>query len=252
MSLELLKLIARDQQIFSIDDLSKKTQIKKDILKVILSRLVDRGFIETIEKGKYLIIPLGSEKGKYTLHEFVIGSYLVEPAAISYWSALNYFGLSEQIPNTVFIQTTSRKKKTFINVFGVDYQMVRIKPEKFFGFKKEWFEETPVTITDKEKTIIDCLDQPQYSGGVIEVVKAMSNKSLKFVTLNQYAIKFDNSNLIRRLGFLFDLLDFPHTLPLPKSNKYIPLDPTMPVIGNKIPKWRLVNNLGDSIKGDLE
>jgi len=37
------------------------------MLWVILSRMEEKGFIERIEKGKYLIIPLGSEKGKYTL-----------------------------------------------------------------------------------------------------------------------------------------------------------------------------------------
>ncbi|GAJ16306.1 unnamed protein product, partial [marine sediment metagenome] len=51
----------------------------------VLYRLQQRGAIERIEKGKYLIIPLGAEKGKYTLHEFVIGSLLVEPYSIAYW-----------------------------------------------------------------------------------------------------------------------------------------------------------------------
>jgi predicted transcriptional regulator of viral defense system len=39
----------------------------------------EKGSIERVEQGKYLIIPLSNEKGKYTLHEFVIASYLVEP-----------------------------------------------------------------------------------------------------------------------------------------------------------------------------
>ena len=79
MTIEVLKSMAKEGQMFSFDSIYKKTQIKKEVLSVILSRLEDRGFIERIERGKYLIIPLGSEKGKYTLHEFVIGSYLVEP-----------------------------------------------------------------------------------------------------------------------------------------------------------------------------
>jgi predicted transcriptional regulator of viral defense system len=42
------------------------------VLWVILSRLEKKGWIERIEKGKYIIIPLGAEKGKYTLNEFII------------------------------------------------------------------------------------------------------------------------------------------------------------------------------------
>jgi predicted transcriptional regulator of viral defense system len=125
--------------------------------------LQQRGAIERIEKGKYLIIPLGAEKGKYTLHEFVIGSLLVQPYSIAYWSALNYYGLTEQIPATVFIQTITRKFNINPKVFGIQYKIVKIKESKCFGIRKEWIEETQINITDKEKTIIDCLNLPQYA-----------------------------------------------------------------------------------------
>jgi len=158
MTIEILKAMAKENQVFSFAQLYQKTHIKKEMLWVILSRMEEKGFIERIEKGKYLIIPLGSEKGKYTLHEFVIASYLVEPYAISYWSALHHYGLTEQIPGTVFVQTPARKKKNLMEIFGVNYQIVRVKEDKFFGLRKEWIEENSVSITDKEKTIIDCLE----------------------------------------------------------------------------------------------
>ena len=52
-----------------------------------------------------MIIPLGAEKGKYTLNEFIIGSLLVTPYSVAYWSALNFYGMTEQIPNA---KTASR------------------------------------------------------------------------------------------------------------------------------------------------
>ncbi len=252
MTIEILKSMAKEGQVFSFDQLYKKTQIKKEVLSVILSRLEDRGFIERIEKGKYLIIPLGSEKGKYTLHEFVIGSYLVEPSAISYWSALHYYGMTEQIPSTVFVQTPARKKKSLMNIFGLNYRIVRIKNEKFYGLRKEWIEEMPVNITDKEKTIIDCLDKPQYSGGIIEVAKALKTGLLDHERLSEYALKIDNFAVVRRLGYLCDRMDFPVELPPPKSKKYLLLDPTMTPTGFNDSKWRLVVNLDTMLLEDLE
>jgi len=252
MTIEILKSMAKEGQVFSFDQLYKKTQIKKEMLSVILSRLEDRGFIERIEKGKYLIIPLGSEKGKYTLHEFVIGSYLVEPSAISYWSALHYYGMTEQIPSTVFVQTPARKKKSQMNIFGLNYRIVRIKKEKFYGLRKEWIEEVPVNITDKEKTIIDCLDKPQYSGGIIEVAKALKTGSLDHERLSEYALKIDNFAVVRRLGYLCDRMGFQVELPPPKSKKYLLLDPTMPPTGFNDSKWRLVVNLDTMLLGNLE
>ena len=239
MTLDILKSMAKEGQVFSISQLYEKTYIKKEVLKVILSRMEEKGSIERIERGKYLIIPLSSEKGKYTLHEFVIASYLVEPYAISYWSALHYYGLTEQIPNTVFVQTPARKKKSQMEIFGVNYQIVRMKEDKFFGIRKEWIEETPVSITDKEKTIIDCLDKPHYAGGIIEAAQALKNSSLDYDKLRTYAIRMDNFAVIRRLGYLCERVGVPLDLPQPRSRSYLLLDPTMPASGENDAKWRL-------------
>ena len=252
MTIEILKSMAKENQVFSFAQLYEKTHIKKEMLWVILSRMEEKGFIERIEKGKYLIIPLGSEKGKYTLHEFVIASYLVEPFAISYWSALHHYGLTEQIPNTVFVQTPARKKKSQMEIFGVNYQIVRVKEEKFFGVRKEWIEETPISITDKEKTIIDCLDKPHYAGGIIEVSKALKTGSLDYNQLSTYALKIDNFAVVRRLGYLCEQMGIPVNLPLPPSKKYLLLDPTMPAKGKNDPKWRLVINHDTVLPESLE
>jgi predicted transcriptional regulator of viral defense system len=247
MTIEILKSMAMENQIFSFDQLYQKTHIGKGTLRVILFRLEEKGFIERIDKGKYLIIPLGSEKGKYTLHEFVIGSYLVDPYAVSYWSALHHYGLTEQIPTTVFVQTPARKSKSTLEIFGVNYQIVRVKEEKFFGIRKEWIGETPVSITDKEKTIVDCLDKLHYSGGIIEVAKSLKNSSLDHDRLTDYALQIDNFAVIRRLGYLCEKMGVPINLPPLRSKKYLLLDPTMPAQGKNDPKWRLVIN-NDSVQ----
>jgi predicted transcriptional regulator of viral defense system len=171
-----------------------------------------------------------------------MASYLVEPYAISYWSALHHYGFTEQIPSTVFVQTTARKKKSRIAIFGVNYQIVRVKEDKFFGIRKEWIEEAQVSITDKEKTIIDCLDKPHYAGGIIEIAKALKNSSLNYNQLAEYALQLDNFAVIRRLGYLCEKMGVPINLPPPRSNKYLLLDPTMPAKGVNDPKWRLLIN----------
>ena len=252
MTLEILKSMAKENQVFSFSQLFQKTHIKKEVLKVILSRMEERGFIERVERGKYLIIPLSSEKGKYTLHEFVIASYLVEPSAISYWSALHHYGLTEQIPGTVFIQTPARKKKNVLEIFGVNYQIVRVKEDKFFGVRKEWIEENAVNITDKEKTIIDCLDKPHYAGGIIEAAKALKNSSLDYNQLSAYALRINNFAVVRRLGYLCERMGVPLNLPQPRSKSYLLLDPTMPSKGENDAKWRLIINVDTLLPGSSE
>ena len=231
------------KKVFTVEEAAKIGGIDRNVLKVILSRLEKKGWVERIEKGKYMVIPLGARKGEYTLNEFVIGSLLVDPSAIAYWSALNYHGLTEQIPATVFVQTTSRKKKQELEIFGVRYRIVRIKEGKFFGIEGAWLEEFQVNVTDREKTIVDCLDKPGLCGGIIEVAKALKHGEFDFEKLSEYAIKIGNSGVVRRLGYLCDVLGLQISLPEIKAKSYLLLDPTMPKKGETNGKWRLIINL---------
>jgi len=251
-SIDLLNSLAKKGNTFIFVDALKISNLSTKSVQKVLYRLQQRGAIERIEKGKYLIIPLGAEKGKYTLHEFVIGSLLVEPYSIAYWSALNYYGLTEQIPTTVFIQTITRRFNHNPEVFGVQYKIAKVKKEKIFGIRKEWIEETQINITDKEKTIIDCLDKPQYCGGIIEVAKALKNNKFNQKKLQNYAQRIGNSGVLRRLGYLCELLNIKIKLPKLNTRNYLLLDPTIPEKGPKSAKWRLIVNLDEKILGEFE
>jgi len=248
MRINLLDELSK-KKAFTIEDAEQLGYTNKSVLKVVLSRLEKKGWIERIEKGKYIVIPLGAEKGKYTLHEFVLGSYLVDPCVISYWSALNYYGFTEQIPRTIFIQTTSRKKHQEVSIFGITYKTIRVKEEKIFGIEKAWFEETQINLTNREKTIIDCLDKPQHAGGIIEVAKALRTEEYDKKILVKYAKRIHNSGVIRRLGYICDFLQVPINLPEIKTRNYLKLDPILPETNKLDSKWHLIIN---EVLGDLE
>jgi len=247
-----IDLLAKQGETFTFEDALRITGLSRESLKKFIYRLEKRGWIERIEKGKYMIIPLGAEKGKYTLHEFVIGSMLAQPYCISYWSALHHYGLTEQIPNTVFMQTTTKKKEQKHEVFGVYYRIIRIKKEKMFGIRKERIDEASINITDREKTIIDCLDKPHYCGGIVEVAKALNNERMDKERLRSYSERIGNSGVVRRLGYLSDILGLNLQLPDIDTRNYLYLDPTMPKKGPKNSRWRLVINLDEKVLGELE
>lgn len=252
MRIQLLDMLAEKNKAFTADQ-AYKAWGAGAATKMLLSRMEKNGWIERIERGKYMILPLGTKKGKYTLHEFVIGSMLVRPAVIAYWSALHHHGLTEQAPRTVFIQTTSRKGCSMKEVFGLEYQIIRIRPYKLFGSKKIILDETEVLVTDPEKTIIDCLDRPDLCGGVVEVAKAISSGSPNMKKLADYASRIGNTGVGRRLGFLLDRYgESSPELARPKARNYLLLDPSMPSAGKKNGKWRLTVNLDDKSLGELE
>src|SRR5437879_4359895 len=138
-------------------------------------RLLERkGWIARIERGKYLVIPLeaGPER-KWSEDSYLIAAELVQPAAISYWSAIRHWNWTEQIPRIVYVQSTSRKKNPRRTVFGVQYEFVTVNKRKFYGHVKTWHNGNAILITDKEKTLIDCADDVERAGSLEELSKAV-------------------------------------------------------------------------------
>lgn len=235
--------IAREKQVFTIEDAQRIFGTKKASVRVALSRLERSGWIERIERGKYMVIPLGARKGGYTMNEFVLGQALAPSGAVAYWSALNFHGLTEQIPTTVFVQTTKRKKSSSVVLFGVTYHFITVKKSRFFGTDRVWIGEEQVTMTDPEKTVVDCLDMPQHCGGVIEAAKGIKTGKLDTEKLREYALRLGSSAVVRRLGFLCERFGVSIDLPRTDQRSYAYLDPTLTKEGACSPKWRLKVNL---------
>jgi predicted transcriptional regulator of viral defense system len=235
---------------FSIEDARRVLGHKKDDpTRQFLERLQTKGWIRRIRRGRFAVIPLSSGEDRTPqLHEFIVAMELVSPAAIAYWSALNHHGMTEQLPRTVFVATNHPVRRPPGEVLGVNYKIVSLRPEKFFGIVKDWIDETPFMVTDREKTIIDGLDLPQYAGGVEEIGKALSTAwaQLNEAKLREYAAKIGNSAVAKRLGFLMETLGLGDVEKLRKAAilapGFSPLDPTLPRHGKYNRRWGLLIN----------
>jgi len=246
-SLLIAALARQDKKIFSIGD--ARTVTEADPRK-IMSSLIKKKWVLPLKRGLYAIVPLDvGVKGadSFILHNFVIASHLVEPYYIGYWSALNHHGLSEQIPRTTFIATT--KPKMPLNILNSDYYFVTIGKRKFFGSQEIEIEEWKVNISTPEKTIVDCLDRPEHSGGIDEVAKAIYFNHTEFdiARVSEHARRMGNITILKRLGYILEvagLLDdykdvFRKFTP---SKGYPALDPISPRKGRHNSRWGLLVN----------
>jgi predicted transcriptional regulator of viral defense system len=222
---------------------------KDDPTPQFLERLQSKGWIRRIRRGRFAVVPLSSgEDRSPQLHEFVIAMELVSPAVIAYWSALNHHGMTEQLPRTVFVATDHPVRRQPKDVMGVIYKLVSLKPDKVFGVIKDWVDEIPFYVTDREKTIIDGLDLPQYVGGTSEITKALvgSWKILDEKQLIKYAAKIGNSAVAKRLGFIMEMSGLGDVETLRASIRRAPgfslFDPTMPRKGKYNRRWGLLVN----------
>ena len=223
---------------------------KDDPTSQFLERLQNKGWIRRIRRGRFAVIPLSSgEDRSPQLHEFIVAMELVSPAVIAYWSALNHHGMTEQLPRTVFVATDHPVRRQPRDVLGVTYRIISLKPEKVFGVVKDWIDETPFSVTDREKTIIDGLDLPQHVGGVSEIAKALKGfwKDLNEEKLRDYARRIGNSAVTKRLGFIMEKLGLGDCEALRAAislaSGFSPLDPTMPKRGKYNRRWGLLVNM---------
>lgn len=205
----LTTLAASGKEIVTIRDaygVAGETRATRDTLE----RLVGKGWLERIEKGKYLIVPLEAGPERTWTHDaFVIAGHLVRPSMVAYWSALSYWNLTEQVPRITYVQTTARKENRAPEVLGMRFRVVRVKAHKFFGEHLDHVREEPIRVTDREKTIVDSLDRPDLSGGLPEVAKALVEGDGEFHwgRLTGYLGRFGSGAVVKRLGFLVETMD---------------------------------------------
>jgi len=248
---QLLSSLAEARKnIFTLNDIRAKLGCSYVNAMKIANRLVKKKWIILLSRGKYLIVPLSAGvESKYTEHEFVIASNLVNPYYIGYWSALNHYGFTEQTPFTVFVVTTRRLKNR--KVLDVDYRFVTVNKKKFFGFSQVAVSNSMVNISDKEKTIADALDHPEYCGGIAEVTKCLWNarNELSFGKLVDISLKMGNTTILKRLGYLSEILEIklPEGVPSKISSNlgegFSSLDPMASKEGKHYSRWNLLLNV---------
>ena len=147
-----------------------------------LYHLRRNGCITSLRRSLYALS--STAPGVAPVHEYEIAMALVGPAAISHWSALNYHGLTEQIPWKTFVLTTTDASVPTrgtsgaadgdhgYHAGGMWYQFIQTRPERFFGLERIWVGEARVSITSLERTLLDGLAMPRYCDGFGEVVYA--------------------------------------------------------------------------------
>jgi len=195
---EILSYLEDDEiVIFTTNELFQRFRERYDYgeFSEALSKLDKVGHIERVEKGKYIKRGFNDQ--------YVIGNYLTKDAVIAYWSALNLHGLTEQFASTVFVQTT--KKKQNKKIFNVEYKFVKVKPEKMIGVVNLGYGNHAFKVTDKEKTIVDCFDLPEYAGDFNWAMEAFVKNRWSQDLLIKYCSAVGNNAAVKRMGYLADM-----------------------------------------------
>jgi predicted transcriptional regulator of viral defense system len=245
-------LASQGKMVFSIADAQKVSGKNYQATLQSLHRLINAGWLVSSGSGVYAIV--SAEAGSEAIpaaNRLVIGRELVgdAPYYISYDTALSLHNLITRPVPDVKISTPRRLQTR--KVLKIKYNFIYIRPENIWGTELTWASEGErVSVSDPERTIIDCLARPDLSGGVSEVATALQIGGEKFnwEKMISYAKRFDNQAVMKRLGFLLELLDLTTQENIEYLNamitqSYALLAPYLPDDGDYFSRWKVKINI---------
>ncbi|MBA3899938.1 MAG: transcriptional regulator [Bacteroidetes bacterium] len=234
---------------------------KASAVRELLSDMTKRGLLMRLKEGVYCIIPYEQNAETFMPDWHLIAEHLVNNAKhyIGYYSALQIHNLITQPSLKEQIVVSKQIRPSEIKIKDVPFQFIFHNEKHFFGAKKIWIDSyNKVLCSDLEKTFIDCLFKPGYAGGIVEVAKAIyvSKDKIKYDTLLEYTKIFDSQAVVKRLGFLLEMLEIPaylaqlgrnsniiDDLQKIKTASYVLLDTELPKIGKRNSRWSIQQNL---------
>lgn len=218
----------------------------------LVTDMAKRGLLMRVKKGVYYIIPYEADAATFMPDWHLLAASLVGKASyyIGYYSALQIHSLITQPSLKEQIVVSEQVRPSSIKVKKVPFRFIYHNPNHFFGFTETWIDNfNKVPCSDLEKTIIDCLFKPEYSGGIVEISKAVfqSREKLKYDKLLSYAVQFKSQAVIKRLGFILELMEIRHpivsNLQKIKTASYVLLDTELPHKGKFMSRWSIRENL---------
>lgn len=218
VGIEMVRRLAHQgDRVFSTDrarQVAPDAGLKLPYLGEALHHLARNGWIVPLRRGLYALS--SAVPGVAPVHEFEVAMALANPAAISHWSALHHHGMTEQAPRMVFVLTTTESVVPRMRQAGnaeeggfpvgdTVYRFIQVRPYRFFGTEQVWVGEARVSITDRERTLLDGLSMPQHCGGFPDVLHALgaAMERLDVERIVAYAVRL-NAATAKRLGWALE------------------------------------------------
>lgn len=244
-------LSSQDKNIFTSSEAQKITKSSAAATRMLLSDLVAKKWLIRLTPGRFLIVPLSAgEQAEFTENWYVVAKHLIEPNPyyLSHYSALDIHEMTTQPLMTIYVTTPTRRKQR--QVLGATFHFVYTNKSKLWGVEETWVKPTEkVKVSDIERTVIDCLDNPRLCGGISELAKGLwvRRNEIDYSKLIKYVDRFGSKAVAKRLGFLLELYEIggktAEKLKKFVTSTFVLLDPSLEAKGKYQSSWRLKINL---------
>ena len=162
----------------------------------VIERLIKKGYIERVKKDLYVTINLADYEP--TVNKYRIACEVTDTAVISHHSALEYYGIANQVYHSLIVSSSTRFKA--FDFRGVHYERTSL------SFNDGIENINHLAVTSVERTIVDCLHAPYLAGGIEEIIRSF--RMIEDVDENKiktYLVKYDKIILFQRAGYILEL-----------------------------------------------
>lgn len=203
----LAAVLRASKQVVSVDSTAKALALDRRTAAKLLSRWRQQGWLRRVGHGLYVSVPIDMAGSEQVLEDpWVLVPTLFDPAYIGGWTAAHHWELTEQLFNETVVFTTRRITRQGVTSQGARFLLRRVPTDRMFGLVTLWRGSTRVAISDAPRTLIDMLVMPETGGGIDHVadcVRAyLDTPKHSRERLIDYAEKFGNGAIFKRLGFL--------------------------------------------------
>ncbi|MFT4250454.1 MAG: type IV toxin-antitoxin system AbiEi family antitoxin domain-containing protein [Candidatus Woesearchaeota archaeon] len=180
------------QPIITKADIKKRLGCNDEYAYTVLNRLKEKNKLIQIHKGVYTAIE--------DIH--LIATNIHVPSYISFWSASQLKGYTEQILLSIQVATTKQYKTITHNQYKIEFYQL---PKKaFFGYTKQQTTTGSFFIAEDEKLIIDCLLRENTIGNTQEIISIIKQANINKQKMITYLNRINNKTLNKKAGFLLE------------------------------------------------
>ena len=171
-----------------------------------LQQFLASGRLRLLSPGVYAVTPPGEDARAFTPDPLLVASRLTRDSVLAYHSAFEALGFANQVFTQATYLTAGHRRSRRLEA----HTFVALPPPRPLG--DEWEDIGVETVqrqglalrtTGRERTLVDCLDRPRYSGGLEELFACVSSlPSLDFGLLERYLAALGSLTLYARAGFV--------------------------------------------------
>lgn len=253
-----LSLEAEGSEDLTLDGLRQRAGVSPGFARKIAHDLVRKGWLQRVGRGRYLLNP--SRHGPDAIPDtdpLRVGSRIVAPYYFGFATAAELLGLLPQASRLYYIVTPKRGGARWAH--AAQYRRITVSPGRFFGIERIERRGEAIRVSDPERTVLDCLSRPEFSGGLGGVVKIIESAAarLDWDRLGRYLRRLRSRSLELRLGYLTELIVRPGARPTRwlERARARPEEPYVPLGGPTEfgrrgvhdPRWHLILNVPEAL-----